>query len=339
MNLSILKATRDEEAYNAFMRAYGDMMGWMFSSVPDAERGGIQRPSNNDDWQHLEEVGIMYNTKTGEAFEETYDEDEDDYIQTPIDIPMPVGAGLEGKVFATPEHDYVVKIPMLNQNQHVRNMAEGMRPRMMRSPLEAWWSKVLSHQYPVNPYSLFTSRHPLSKDKFSLNLVSPYVDQYHSMYGGDYMNAIHEHLFALQDVAPMWEDLQYELGDEKHTPEQIRESAEDYVLYEDPWDALGGNMYGNVVLDYLSDTPFIEDEHGGLLRQEEIDKLLEAALYEQQRVPKRYRQFGGNIDSRIQTIIDELIESQKQGRLVGSSINFRDDRYDVIDSNFGRGQM
>ena len=95
-------------------------------------------------------------------------------------------------------------------------------------------------------------------------------------------------------------------------------------------------MYGNIAIDYMSKKPFIEDRFGGMLRQEEIDKLLEAALIEQERLPKRYRKFGGDIDSRIQTIIDELIESQKQGRLIGSSINFADDRRNVERSNFGR---
>ncbi len=343
----ILKATRDEEAYNAFMRAYNDMMSGrdgLFDSVPDAVRGQESRYNVDDgEWRWLEDKDIHYNTITGEAYKSTYLEDEDEYHEEKIDIPTPVGAGLEGKVFRIPKTDYVAKIPMLNMNSDVRGMAEGAVDRVMRSPLEAYWSKVLSHQYPVNPYSVFTSKHPLDKNKPSLNLVQEYADEYHPKFQESEMNAIHEHLFGMKDVGVGWDDLAYDMEtesqnfDEQKTQrtEQIRELAENYPLYEDT--DMGGNVYGNIVLDYLSNTPFIEDEYGGLLQQEEIDKLVEAALYEQERLPKRYRKFGSNIDNRIQTIIDELLESQKEGRLLGSSIDFADDRLDVERSNFGRG--
>jgi len=346
----LLKATRDEEAYNAFMRAYGDMMrgrGGLFASVPDTVRGQNPYEQDDDEWKHLEDLGIYYNSKTGEAFKETYLEDEDDYEQTQVRIPTPVGAGLEGKVFRIPRTNYVAKIPMTTMNSRVRGMAEGAWNKVMRSPLEAWWSQVLNRaNYPVNPYSVFTSRHPLDEKEFSLNLVQPYVDEYHPDFEGNnensfQMNAIHEHLFNMQDIGVQWEDMKYEMerqtgqGSEPMGIDEMRELAEDYPLYEDT--DMKSNMFGNVVLDYISNRPFIEDEYGGLLEQEEIDRLLEAALIEQQKVPKRYQRFGGNIDRRIQTIIDELMESKKQGRLVGSSINFADDRVDVGQSNFGRG--
>ena len=338
----LLKATRDEEAYNAFMRAYGDMMrgrGGLFASVPNAVRGQDPYEQDDDEWKSLEDLGIYYNSKTGEAFKETYLEDEDDYEQTQIRIPTPVGAGLEGKVFRIPRTDYVAKIPLPTMNSQVRGMAEGAWDKVMRSPLEAWWSQVLNRaNYPVNPYSVFTSRHPLDEKEFSLNIVQPYVDENHPDFGRNQMNAIHEHLFNMEDVALEWDDMIYEMS-KRGSPmgvDEIRELAEDYPLYQETEDK--GNMFGNVVLDYISNRPFIEDEYGGLLEQGEIDRLLQAALIEQQKVPKRYQKFGGNIDRRIQTIIDELMESQKQGRLVGSSINFADDRVDVGQSNFGRGQ-
>jgi hypothetical protein len=315
--------------------------GGLFASIPDGKRG--ESPlDTGDDWIPLDGLGIIYNPKTGEAYQETYHADVDDYSQERIRIPTPVGAGLEGKVFRIPRTDYVAKIPMTTMNSQVRGMAEGAWDKVMRSPLEAWWSQVLNRaNYPVNPYSVFTSRHPLDEKEFSLNIVQPYVDEYHPDFERNRMNAIHEHLFNMQDIGPQWEDMKYEIerqtgqGSEPMGIDEMRELAEDYPLYEDT--DFKGNMFGNVVLDYISNRPFIEDEYGGLLEQEEIDRLLEAALIEQQRVPKRYQKFGGNIDRRIQTIIDELMESQKQGRLVGSKIRFADDRVDVGQSNFGRG--
>lgn len=335
----LLKATRDEEAYNAFMRAYGDMMrgrGGLFDSVPDAVRGQDPYEQNDDEWKYLEDLGIHYNSKTGEAFKETYLEDEDDYEQTQIRIPTPVGAGFEGKVFRIPRTDYVAKIPMQRQSGEIRMENRETPPdRVMRSPLEAWWSQVLNRaNYPVNPYSVFASRHPVSND-LSLNLVQPYVDRYHPQFEENEMNAIHQHLFDIQDILPQWDDMSSDMDDDLSVDE-IRELAEDYPLYEDT--DIKSNMFGNIIIDHMSEKPFIEDEYGGLLEQEEIDRLLQAALIEQQKVPKRYQKFGGNIDSRIQTIIDELMESQKQGRLVGSSINFADDRRNVERSRFGRGQ-
>lgn len=337
----LLKATRDEEAYNAFMRAYGDMMrgqGGLFASIPDAVRGQDPYEQNDDEWKYLEDLGIYYNSKTGEAFKSTYLEEYDEYDEERIDIPTPVGAGLEGKVFQIPGTDYVAKIPMQRQNDEIRIENRERPPdRVMRSPLEAWWSQVLNRaNYPVNPYSVFASRHPVSND-LSLNLVQPYVDDYHPQFEENRMNAIHQHLFDMKDLPLRWDDMLYEMQDEDFSPEEIRWLARDYDLYEDP-SYVKGNMYGNIVIDHMSETPFIEDEYGGLLEQGEIDRLLQAALIEQQNVPKRYRKFGGNIDSRIQTIIDELMESQKQGRLVGSRINFADDRRNVERSRFGRGQ-
>jgi hypothetical protein len=215
-------------------------------------------------------------------------------------------------------------------------MAKGEWNKVMRSPLEAWWSQVLNRaNYPVNPYSVFASRHPIDEKEFSLNVVQPYVDEHHPDFKENkMMNAIHEHLFNMKDIAIEWDYMIDELPDTMGVDE-IRELAKDYPLYQEIGDK--GNMFGNVVLDYISNRPFIEDEYGGLLEQKEIDRLLEAALVEQQRVPKRYQRFGGNIDRRIQTIIDELMESKKQGRLIGSTINFADDRFDVGQSNFGRG--
>lgn len=208
----------------------------------------------------------------------------------------------------------------------------------MRAPLEAWWSRVLSRQYPVNPYSVFASRHPLDQD-YSLNMVSPYIDRrdaHHYAYGKTPMNAIHEYLFDMRDIGTQWDDLQYAIegAEAEGDLDTIRSFAEDYPLTGDFEDA--GNIIGDMVVDYVSNKPFVEDTHGGLLTQQEIDGLLAAALHEQQNVPKRYRKFGGKIDERIQTVIDELVESQKQGRLVGSSINFADDRNAVGFSDFGR---
>lgn len=334
----ILKATRDEEAYNAFMRAYNEMMrDGLFESVPDAKRGEDPYARKNDDWRYIEDLDISYNPETGDAWKSTYLPDEDDYEETQIDIPTPVGAGLEGKVFRIPGTGHVVKIPMQEQNPDIRIEGRERPPdRVMRSPLEAWWSNVLSHQYPVNPYSVFSSKHPLGGR--GLNIVSQFVDEYHPKFSydsEDRMNAIHEHLFGLNDIIPQWDDFADEDTLLEMTPDEIRELAEEHPLHEDI-DDIPANMYGNIAIDYMSETPFIEDEYGGMLRQEEIDKLLEAALIEQERLPKRYRKFGGNIDSRVQTIIDELMESQKQGRLIGSSINFDEDRENVALSNFGR---
>lgn len=332
----ILKATRDEEAYNSFMRAYNEMMrgrGGLFDSVPDAERGQDPYAEQSQEWRYLEDLGIHYNPATGEAFEQKYLEDEDEWDETSIDIPTPVGAGLEGKVFRIPGTSHVVKIPMQEQSDDIRITGRERPPdRVMRSPLEAWWSNVLSHQYPVNPYSVFSSKHPTGGR--GLNIVSQFVDEYHPKHSydsEDSMNAIHEYLFDMKDVPPQWEDLRWDGVLSGKSPEEIRQLAVEHPLYYPR-----GNMFGNIAIDYMSNTPFVEDEYGGLLRQEEIDKLLEAALIEQERMPKRYRKFGGNIDSRIQTIIDELIESQKQGRLMGSSINFDEDRENVALSNFGR---
>lgn len=333
----LIKATWDEDAYNAFMRGYGNVMRGregLFSSVPNAIRGQDPYEQSDDEWKYLDDLGIIYNSNTGEAFKEKYLEDEDEYEQTQIRIPTPIGAGLEGKVFRIPRTDYVVKIPNQRQSNEIRIEGREQPPdRVMRSPLEAWWSQVLSHQYPVNPYSVFASPHPVSND-LSLNLVQPFVDEYHPRFEDEQkMNAIHQHLFDIKDILPQWDDMAYDMSDDLSVDE-IRQLAEDYPLYEDT--EIKGNMFGNILLDYMSEKPFIEDEFGGLLEQKEIDRLLEAALIEQQRVPKRYRRFGGDIDSRIQTIIDELMESQKKGRLVGSSINFADDRRNVGRTGFGR---
>jgi hypothetical protein len=341
-----LKATADEEAYNAFMRAYGDMMrgrSGLFATVPDAKRGQDPYGQEKDEWKYLEDMGIWYNSETGEAFKETYLEDEDEYDQTQIDIPTPVGAGLEGKVFRIPQTEFVAKIPMPRMSSRVRGMAEGSWDKVMRAPLEAWWSRVLSRQYPVNPYSVFASRHPLDQE-YSLNMVAPHIDRHEAQsgmgsyyaYGKTPMNAIHEHLFDMRDIGTQWDDLQYEIegAEAEGDLDAIRSLAEHYPLTGDP--DIPSNIMGDVVIDYLSNKPFVEDTHGGLLSQQEIDGLLAAALHEQQNVPKRYRKFGGKIDERIQTIIDELVESQKQGRLVGSSINFADDRNAVGFSDFGR---
>tara|TARA_Y100000361_G_scaffold153716_1_gene176330 strand:+ start:1787 stop:2884 length:1098 start_codon:yes stop_codon:yes gene_type:complete len=355
----IVKATFDEEAYNDFMRNYGHMMrgrGGLFASVPDAVRGGdpfdrlIPNADADEEWKFLEDLDIWYNPSTGEAFQQKYLEDEDEYEETQLRIPTPVGAGLEGKVFRIPGTNFVTKIPMSSMAPEVRGISEGAVDKVMRAPIEAYWSKVLSHQYPVNPYSVFASRHPLDQDKLSLNMVQELVDDYHPRLDDENfrnMNAIHQRLFDMKDVGDIFEDFMYdvdptvyeleEMGKEQPSTSDLRTMAEDYPIYGDT--DLRGNVYGNIILDYLSNTPFIEDEYGGLLPQEEIDKLLEAAIYEQERLPKRYRRFGGDIDSRVQRIIDELRESQEQGRLIGSDIDFADDRFAVQDSNFGRGAL
>ena len=345
----IVKATFDEEAYNDFMRNYGQLMqgrGGLFASVPDAVRG--QDPFADEGmeggWKSLLDGDIWYNPSTGEAFAQKYLEDEDEYEETQLRIPTPVGAGLEGKVFRIPGTNFVTKIPMPSMSPHVRGISEGAVDKVMRAPIEAYWSKVLSHQYPVNPYSVFASRHPLDQDKLSLNIVQELVDDYHPRLDDENfnMNAIHQHLFDMKDIGSNFDDMDYHariyVPDEETPPSSdLRTMAEDYPIYGDT--DMRGNVYGNIILDYLSNTPFIEDEYGGLLPQEEIDRLLEAAIYEQERLPKRYRRFGGDIDSRVQRIIDELRESQEQGRLIGSDIDFADDRFAVQDSNFGRGAL
>ena len=58
--------TRDEKAYNAFMRAYNEMMrgrGGLFDSVEDAKRGEDPYARKNNDWQYLEDLGISYNPR------------------------------------------------------------------------------------------------------------------------------------------------------------------------------------------------------------------------------------------------------------------------------------
>tara|TARA_Y100001938_G_C8070224_1_gene422621 strand:- start:223 stop:1272 length:1050 start_codon:yes stop_codon:yes gene_type:complete len=339
----IVKATFDEEAYNDFMRNYGHMMqgrGGLFASVPDAVRGQDPYADADEEWKFLEDLDIWYNPSTGEAFQQKYLEDEDEYEETQLRIPTPVGAGLEGKVFRIPGTNFVTKIPMRSMAPEVRGISEGAVDKVMRAPIEAYWSKVLSHQYPVNPYSVFASRHPLDQDKLSLNMVQELVDDYHPRLDNENfrnMNAIHQRLFDMKDIGSSFDDMDYEMGDETPSSSDLRTMAEDYPIYGDT--DMKGNVYGNIILDYLSNTPFIEDEYGGLLPQEEIDRLLEAAIYEQERLPKRYRRFGGDIDSRVQRIIDELRESQEQGRLIGSDIDFADDRFAVQDSNFGRGAL
>ncbi len=341
----ILKATRDEEAYNAFMRAYEDMMGGyggLFDSAPtqQGERGDY---GQTGDFIHLEDQGIIYNPDTGEAYKETYDEEYDDYTQERIRIPTPVGAGLEGKVFRIPNTNYVVKIPMTTRHQRVRNMAEGGVDRMIRSPLEAYWSKVLSRQYPVAPYSVFASRHPMGKDDPTLNLVQERVDEYHPRYDdGSAMNAIHEKLFGLKDVSPQWEDMMYnEIGDNSEYEltskeiQRIKEIAGDYELYSEP--DMKGNMFGNMALDYISDYPFKEDRYGGLLEQKEIDRLLEDAIFERDRLPKRYQQLEPGINRRIEKIIDALMRSKEKGQLVDPDVYFPDSRMEISEGNFGRG--
>lgn len=342
----ILKATRDEEAYNAFMRAYENMMGGyggLFDSAPtqQGERGDY---GQTGDFIWLEDQGIFYNPDTGEAYKQTYDEEYDEYDEERIDIPTPVGAGLEGKVFRIPNTDYVVKIPMNTRHSRVRNMAEGGVDRMIRSPLEAYWSQVLSQLYPVAPYSVFASRHPMGKNNPTLNLVQERVDEYHPRYNdGSVMNAIHEKLFGLKDVYPQWEDMMYnEMGDDfneyRLTPEEtqrIKEIAGQYELYGDP--DMKSNMYGNIALDYISDYPFREDRYGGLLEQEEIDRLLEAAIFERDRLPKRYQQLEPGINRRIERIIDALVRSKEEGRLVDPKVWFSDSRMELGAENFGRG--
>ena len=350
----ILKATRDEEAYNAFMRAYENMMqspAGLFDSIPDA-MGGESPLQTGDDWVHLEDQGIIYNPKTGEAYKSTYHEDIDDYSEERIDIPTPVGAGLEGKVFRIPNTDYVVKIPMFSRTDRIRNIPtmDGGGDRMIRSPLEAYWSQVLADRFPVAPYSVFASRHPTSKKYPSLNLVQEFVDKYNPRVSDQYMNAIHDYLFGFEDVGGgMADDWLYEISNRypeeqygnwgKEAPiDEIKALADEYVLQGyDSFGEMPDNMYQNVLLDYMSRRPFKEDNYGGLLPQKDIDALLESAIYHRERLPKRYRTLEPGIDRRIDTIIDELTQSKEAGRLIGSSVDFADSRRDVQESNFGRG--
>lgn len=342
----ILKATRDEEAYNAFMRAYEGMMrAGFFDSIPDA-MGGESPLQTGDDWIYLEHLGIGFNPKTGEAYEETYDEEYDDYTQERIDIPTPVGAGLEGKVFRIPNTEYVVKIPMFSRTDRIRNIPtmDGGGDRMIRSPLEAYWSQVLADRFPVAPYSVFASRHPTSRKYPSLNLVQEFVDKYNPRVGDQYMNAIHDYLFGFEDVGGgMADDWLSEIGrtwkyPEKAPVDELQGLADEYVLQGyDSFGEMPDNMYQNVLLDYMSRRPFKEDNYGGLLPQEDIDALLESAIYHRERLPKRYRTLEPGIDRRIDTIIDELTQSKEAGRLIGSSVDFADSRRDVQESNFGRG--
>ena len=117
--------------------------------------------------------------------------------------------------------------------------------RVMRSPLEAWWSNVLSHQYPVNPYSVFSSKHPLGGR--GLNIVSQFVDEYHPKFSydsEDTMNAIHEHLFGLKDIMPQWDDFADEDTLLEMTPNEIRELA-----VEHPFE--GGDEFPLICMETL----------------------------------------------------------------------------------------
>lgn len=321
----------------------------LFDAIPDAGVG--ESPlDTGDDWIYLEDLGIQFNPKTGEAYKETYDEEYDDYNQERIRIPTPVGAGLEGKVFRIPNTDYVVKIPMFSQTSRLRNIPSmyGSGDRMIRSPLEAYWSQVLADRFPVAPYSVFASRHPTSRKYPSLNLVQEFVDEYNPRVGDQYMNAIHDYLFGFEDVGGgMADDWLYEISNRyphkqygnwgKDAPiDEIKALADEYVL-QGYGEEMPDNMYQNVLLDYMSRTPFKEDNYGGLLPQEDIDALLESAIFHRERLPKRYQTLEPGINRRIDTIIDELTQSKEAGRLIGSSVDFADSRQAVQESNFGRG--
>lgn len=317
----IEKASFDEQAYNNFKR--------LMAKNPDVEEGfeeGGLRLLDNGDFVDLSD-GSRYRYD-----EETEDEE---YIGK---VPVEIGRGIEHQVYSIPqtqmrEGAYVAKIPLprfdrpdrVNRNE-VYDGPEGVT----RSPIEAYWSKVLGRSQPVLPYSLFNSKGSLDLVQRDMRAYNPYIEP---------MSLQMAHLLGLEDVPSDAEDF---LGE---YDEVLEDTGEPPTL-----DTFGGLVgYGNdggrlssygdpyagnvseegLIFDYGSKTPFVEDTRGGMIPKEQIERILQDAIHEQKNVPKRYSGYQSDLDQTIRQLISELEESSKKGRFTGSSISFPEIRRDM----------
>jgi len=315
----IEKASFDEQAYNNFKR--------LMAKNPDVEdgfeEGGVRLLDNGDFVDLSDGSRYRYN-------EETEDEE---YMGK---VPVEIGRGIEHKVYSIPqtqmrEGAYVAKVPLsrdgrpdrVNRNE-VYDGPEGVT----RSPIEAYWSKVLGRSQPVLPYSLFNSKGSLDLVQRDMREYNPYIEP---------MSLQMAHLLGLEDVPSDAEDFleEYdEVLEDTGEPPKL-DTFGGLVGYGDSFgDELNDRYAGNVseeglIFDYGSKTPFVEDTRGGMIPKEQIERILQDAIHEQKNVPKRYFGYQSDLDQTIRQLISELEESSKKGRFIGSSISFPEIRRDM----------
>ena len=312
----IEKASWDEQAYNNFKRLmgkHGELTGFDEGGFRMLDEGGAVDLSD----------GMRY------RFDDELEED------IPMgEVPVEIGRGIEHQVYSIPQTErregaYVAKVPLprfdrpdrVNRNE-VYDGPEGVT----RSPIEAYWSKVLGRSQPVLPYSLFNSKGSLDLVQRDMREYNPYIEP---------MTLQMAHLLGLEDVPSDAEDF---LGEYDEVLEDTGEPPKldtfgGLIGYGD--DAGDDDPYaGNVseeglIFDYGSKTPFVDDTRGGMVPKEQIDRILQDAIHEQKNVPKRYSGYQSDLDQTIRQLISELEESSKKGRFTGSSISFPEIRRDM----------
>jgi len=354
---SLIKATADEAAYKEFRERLTMSPFNRFdfnAALEQFGEGGFYLDENTNNF--FDKEGQQYG----------FDEDEGEY-QLPLGpIPTPLGQGLEARVFNIPTHDMVAKVPkdsdrgqrsalqntitrhpfnLIGGNNNFMNSHLMSAPdNVMRSPLEAWWSKVLGDftDGDISPYSVFNTKYG---DTSSLDLVqekSPTFQEALEWGIADEarLGGIAAHLFGLKDInvdeddmveyldGLRDEDIDWEIIDAAGGDmDEARQMAANEYGNPQPFYEEGGNVGADGrIIDYVSESPFIDDERG-LYGQEEIARLLASA--KRTPIPKRYPQYTPDISRDVRQIISELDDSRKKKRLLGSSIDFPNSRFEV----------
>ena len=337
----LIKATVDEAAYARFKQLM-------------SRHGGF--PGSNEGLYRELDDGTYVDRNDGEMYAPVLDEDgyvDFDYHFTegePLGrVPVDIGRGYEHVVHSIPDQDqyrpsqYVAKVPIPKSGQpmHVRRQEEYSAPEgITRAPIEAFWSKVMGNSEPIVPYSVFSSGDTLDLVQRDLRHYSPYVKPMDQRMG--HILDLRDTPYDDDDFISMWDDWNAEtwdmsrqdLADQEIIGYSDAEGADYGDLSDEQIGADGHRLgTGNVdvdglIYDYVSQRPFQNDERK-MLTQDRIDRILEDTIHEQKRVPKRYRQYSPNLDQTIRQLISELEESSKKGRMIGSSISFRDARHDV----------
>ena len=330
---ALLKATVDEAAYARFKQLMD-------------RHGGF--PGSNEGLYRELDDGRYVDRNDGEMYGPMDDEDYHFTEGEPLGkVPVDIGRGYEHIVHSIPDQDdrmpsqYVAKVPIPKSDQpdHVRRQEEYEAPEgITRAPIEAFWSKVMGNSEPIVPYSVFSSGDTLDLVQRDLRHYSPYVKPMDNRMA--YALDLKDTPFDSDDFESML-DFAAKIDDDSPDVldhEIIGYDGDDYPQHDISDEQIGPDGYhrlavGNVdmdgsIYDYVSQRPFQNDERK-LLTQDRIDRILEDTIREQKRVPKRYRQYSHDLDQNIRQLISELQESSKKGRMIGSSISFRDARHDV----------
>jgi hypothetical protein len=336
----LIKATVDEAAYARFKQLM-------------SRHGGF--PGSNEGLYRELEDGRYVDRNDGEMYAPILDDEgyvDYDYHPTegePLGkVPVDIGRGYEHIVYSIPALDqyrpsqYVAKVPIPKSGQpdHVRRQKEYSAPEgITRAPIEAFWSKVMGNSEPIVPYSVFSSGDTLDLVQRDLRHYSPFVKPMDQRMG--HILDLRDTPYDDEDFISMFDDwsptrsmTQQGLADQEirgYDDEDYHQQGDlsDEQIGEEGHRLGSGNVdVDGLIYDYASLRPFQNDERK-LLTQDRIDRILEDTIREQKRVPKRYRQYSPDLDQNIRQLISELQESSKKGRMIGSSISFRDARHDV----------